>query len=348
MLKIKINGRNYYNFNNVNLDLRYDSLASTFSFDGYFDPDNIEHRKLFRPLSYHSIQIWEENVLLISGYILSHKFSASSKNNLVPVSGYAKTGILGDISIPTSLYPLETNKKNLKEITERLIEPFGIGLVIDSDVEEDALKLYDKSNSDGKDTIGGYISELACQRNIIVTHTPAGNLRFTRPQKVGAAVAIYDENMPSIQMDIEFNGQGLHSHLTVLRQGTVGSDIEADVDSVNPMVLQYRPLVKEQTKGAAGDADKAAKNALSDELKNIVLTIETDRWTWNNDRAQIVMRPNNYITVSSPKCFLSTPSNWFVQSVVLSESSEGRKAVMTCVMPESFNDDSPKSVFDND
>lgn len=345
MLSIKINGRNYDHFSNVNIELNYDALASTFSFDGFFDDKNTWHRDLFRPLQYHSVQIYEDKTLLITGWLLSHKFNASANNSLVPLSGYSKTGILGDISIPTDLYPLETNQKSLKDIAIRLIEPFGIGLMIDKEVEEDSLRLYDKSNSDGKGSIGSYLAELACQRNIIVTHTASGDLRFTRPRKSTASIATYTEGMPSVEIGLSINGQGMHSQVEVLRQGTVGSDIEGSGIKKNPLIGQFRPLVKEQTKGGAGDAENASNNAISAELKNISLTVQSDRWTWFSGKVVSIIRPNNYITVQAPKCFLSRPSNWFVQKVVLSETDSGRTAVLTCVMPETFNNEDPKNIF---
>jgi len=345
MLSIKINGKNYEHFSNVSLELTYDALASTFSFDGFFDDKDPYHRELFRPLQYHSVQIFEESELLLTGWLLSHRFSASAGDNLVPLSGYSKTGILSDASIPTDLYPLETTQKSLKDITLRLVEPFGIGLVIDTEVEEDAAKLYDKSQADGKGSIGSYIAELASQRNIIVTHNQYGDLRFTRPRKSTASIATYTEGMPSVQIDVEVNGQGMHSEVSVLRQATVGSDIDGEGTKKNPLIGQYRPLVKEQTKGGAGDAESASNNALSAELKNINVTVQSDRWTWFSGKKVSLIKPNNYVTIKAPKCFLSTPSNWFVQKVVLAEGASGRSAVLTCVMPETFNDDDPKNIF---
>ena len=94
-VRIKINGKSYDNLDNINLVLTFDAIASTFSFDAYFDPTNQFHRELFKPLSFHLVEISEGNTLLLTGYILSQRYSATSKNTLVPVSGYSKTGILG-------------------------------------------------------------------------------------------------------------------------------------------------------------------------------------------------------------------------------------------------------------
>ena len=105
---------------------------------------------------------------------------------------------------------------------------------------------------------------------------------------------------------------------------------------------QYRPLVKEQTKGDAGDTGKATDNALAAELKNIALNIELDRWYFEDGT---LITANNYVTVVSKQCFLTDASVWFIQSVTLTESTTERKASLTCVMPETFNGETPKKRF---
>ena len=56
-VRIKINGKSYDNLDNINLVLTFDAIASTFSFDAYFDPTNQFHRELFKPLSFHLVEI---------------------------------------------------------------------------------------------------------------------------------------------------------------------------------------------------------------------------------------------------------------------------------------------------
>lgn len=345
MLRIKIDNKDYEGFSNVAVNLTFDAVASTFSFDAYFDPENDSHRELFRPLRYREVKIYEDNVLLLTGNILSHRYSAQARNNLVPVSGYSKTGILEDVSIPPDLYPLETVNKSLKEIATRLTEPFGIGVVIDDEVADDAAKLYEKSASSGSDTVAGYLAQLASQRNITLTHTPAGNLRLARPKKVKAAIATYIENMPAVTIDLEVNGQGMHSETTVMRQGSITDDLNGESTKKNPLVGQYRPLVKEQTKGGSGDTENAANNASSSELQGISLTITSDRWTWYDGRRLSVITPDHYINVNSPSCFLSRTSVWFVKAVTLTENDKERGATIYCVLPESFNGEEPKNIF---
>jgi hypothetical protein len=45
-MNVKINGRNTEFLNEFNVNLQYDNIASTFSFNVQFNPDNEEHKKI--------------------------------------------------------------------------------------------------------------------------------------------------------------------------------------------------------------------------------------------------------------------------------------------------------------
>lgn len=345
MISVKIDGKNYEGFGNVNLNLTFDAVASTFSFDAYFDPDNDEHRKLFKPLGYKSVEIREDSTLLLTGVILASQFTASANSSQIPVSGYSKTGVLENCSIPAELYPLETNNKSLIEITERLIAPFGIGLVVNAEIADDAKKLYTSTTAPNADSVAGYLSELASQRNITLSHDAAGNLVLARPKKSKAAAATYIENMPAVTMALSVDGQSMHSSVTVIRQGAIDNDLNGEANRANPLISAYRPLVKEQTKGGNGDTDKATDNALASELSAITLTITSDRWQWFDGRKLVIIQPNSYISVMAKSLFLSKKSTWFVRAVTLTESASGRSAVLDCVLPEAINGEEPINPF---
>lgn len=341
---VKINGVRYDNFDNLKMNIGFDTLQSTFSFAATFDPTNASHRRLFFPLTYQLVEIFDGRQLLFTGNIISATYPDTEKDQLIVVSGYAKTGVLSDSSIPPDL-SLEVNQKNLRDITEDLIGRFGLNLVISPEVMEDALKLYEKSTANLSQSVGDYISALASQRNIIVSHTPAGDVLFTRPRKDRESIATYSQNVPTLKFNLSVNGQAMHSQVTVQRQSTIGSDIEGNETVKNPMVQQYRPLVKEQQNGAAGDTMQATQNAIASELKNIALTIETDRWLWFNGRVLSTIQVNNYVDVITPKLFFTRRTNMFVQGVAFNETQKKRTATLTCVIPETFNGDPIRQIF---
>ena len=107
-MKIKINGKFYSHFNNLNIKFNLDSFSSAFTFFAYF---NKQSKEIFKPLSYPKVEIFQDNSLLFTGIIVSQSFVSSETPQLVKISGYSKAGILEDVSITMSTYPLEKNNK---------------------------------------------------------------------------------------------------------------------------------------------------------------------------------------------------------------------------------------------
>ena len=77
ILKIndRIRNRKVEFFNKFSLELRYDSVASVFSFDFIFNSSNQEHIDLACIGHYHLASLEHNGELLITGYILSEKFN---------------------------------------------------------------------------------------------------------------------------------------------------------------------------------------------------------------------------------------------------------------------------------
>ena len=95
-MELKIGGQKIQHFNHVAVSLRYDSVASVFSFNFYFDPSNADHKAMFKPGMYPDVTIEHAGELLITGTLLSYSFSSSPVRQLLSISGYSKPGVLED------------------------------------------------------------------------------------------------------------------------------------------------------------------------------------------------------------------------------------------------------------
>jgi len=344
-MKLRINNKQFDFFNNLILKLEYASVGSTFSFVSFFDPQNDNHRDLFKPYTYPRVEILDDDGdRLLTGRILNNTFSDSDEKALVALNGYSLPGVLEDCPIPLELYPLQSDGKTLKEIAEFLIKPFGLRLVIDRVVSSRANEVYEKTTASQRQTIKSYLDELASQKNIIISHTDAGSLLFTRARTNIKPIAKFVGDAPGIKMSISTNGQSMHSTISVQKQADLTNDNAGESTINNPFVSTFRPTTKEQTSGDDIDTEEAAKNALANELKGIVLTIEVDRWTWNAD-GKITMRPNNIITVHNHDLYLYQFVRFFVRSITFKGNSGEETAVLTCVIPEVYNSETPKNIF---
>tara|TARA_R110002012_G_scaffold4881_1_gene22306 strand:+ start:3169 stop:4227 length:1059 start_codon:yes stop_codon:yes gene_type:complete len=331
-------------FNKFSLLLKYDSVASAFSFSFYFDPENFEHKLLFQPGHYHKVDVEHNDELLIRGWILSQGFGESSNKVLSSVNGYSLSGVLEDCQIPVDLYPLQADKKNLREISQRLVSKFPFSIQIDDSVSSKMEEIYDVTTANESDTIKKYLSSLASQKNIILSHTPKGNLLFTKAKANSKPIFFFQPGLESItEMTLKFNGQKMHSDITVQKQAGINGGNSGQSTLKNPFVpYVYRPRVLNQNSGDDNDTSEAAQNVLSSEIKNLVLTIKTSMWELDGK----VIKPNQVISVRNPEIYLYKKSNWFIESVLLEGDEKQTTATLTCVVPEVYTGGTPDYVFE--
>lgn len=339
---LKIQNKEVKLYNQFSVHLKYDTVASTFSFNYYFNPDNADFRALLRPGKYPSVKVEHNGERLITGTLLNYQFASEASRQLTAVSGYAKAGVLEDCQIPPSLYPLQSDGLTLKEITQKLIQPFGINLIVDSSVVDKVNASYETATANASESIKSYLSELASQRHVILTHNEYGDLVMTEAKAQKAAIFDFVKGMPGVKMKLEFNGQKMHSEISVQRQAKK-DDPNGESSSIkNPYAAgTFRPRVEKQSTGDEMNTPLATRNALSEELKEIKLLIELEGWTLNDK----IVRPNNIITVLNPDLFLFKKTNFFIESVEYSGDNESESAVLTCVVPEVYNNQTPNNIF---
>ncbi len=341
---IKIKNRKYDFFNGVLINLKYDSIASTFSFQAYFNPENDDQRELLHVAHYHIVKIEHENETLITGPILSNTFTNTSRDQLAKIGGYSSPGVLQDCNIPISLYPLQSDGLSLREIANKLVSAFKLEIIVDPDVDSLMDKTYTNSTAGESQTIQQYLTELANQRDIVLSHTVDGELLFTKAQTNKDPILKFEPGGSLFtNMELSFNGQAMHSDITVQKQADADGGSASESTIKNPYVpFVFRPKIISQNSGDDNDTGEAAKSALSAELKNLKLTIELDRWTVDDK----VIQPNNIISVINPKVYLYTKTNWFIESVSLTGDNKRQVARLSCVLPSVYDKSTPVNIFE--
>jgi len=343
---IKVKNKKYDFWDEFRVSLVYDSVGSVFSFVGLFDPDFADHKELFRPLSYPSISIEHNEQTLLTGTILTHRFNVSAIPNNTSLQGYSTPGVLQDSQIPVSLYPLQSDKRTLTEIADRLVKKFGVSLEVDDIVSSEMNKKFDVSIANEGDTVAGYLNSLASQRNIVLSHTKDGALLFTRAKTTGTPKARFEEGAPGVSISLNTSGQKMTQEITVQRQESIKGKNAGESTLTNPFIPVFRSRVKSQSSGDDNETESAAKSVLAAQLKNIKLTIKTDRWEWLSDQNSEVMTPNNIITVISPNNFIYNETRFFVEAVELTGDRKKETAVLTCVLPEVYSRETPQNIFE--
>jgi prophage tail gpP-like protein len=196
ILTVGPNGTQFPFFNEVNITLTYNSIADTFSYKVYFDPNNKDHKEAFRPLSYHNCTITNGGVLVLTGTILNYDFedAGDPPKSLVQVEGYSQTGILQDCNL-TYLQqafqangsdqgiPSQFNGLNLMQIAAAVCSPFNLSVKISQELLNDItfMKPYPTCINDSEtNSIADFLDKLCTAKNVVLSHTEDGRLHITR------------------------------------------------------------------------------------------------------------------------------------------------------------------------
>lgn len=339
-------------FNKVKIQLKHDSIASTFSFIGYFDPFNIELKELYCVTHFHEATIEYNGELILTGVLTSQDFVQGTSEQLMSFGGYSKSGVWEDCSIPPSIYPLQSNGLSLKNIAEKLVRPwirnYGLGMEIDPLVSDKMNSVFKKTTASATQTVKDYVSGIASQKDIILSHNAKGEILFTSANTDQEPIIEWDTTkgtIPGVNFKMSYNGQGMHSHITMMKSAGINGGNAGQVTVRNPYVIGsvFRPITKTQTSGDDNSTRLAARRAVGDELRNLKLTIKLDRWDVNGK----VIRPNNIISHYAPKLYLYHKANWFIESVDLDGDESSQTATLNCVLPEVYNDKKIISIFRN-
>lgn len=334
-------------FNDYTLSLRFDSMASAFGFQGYFNPKNQEHVDLYCLGHYHIAYLEHNGELILTGNITNGRFPDGEDEELVGFSGYSLGGVLEDCTIPPSLYPLQSDGLTLREIAGKLIQPFGLSMIVSDSVRAAMDEPYEKTTAEPGQKIKEYLTELATQKDIVISHNNRGSILFTKAQTRQQPFLKFNrdlkESIPFSKMELDYNGQGIHSHIHAVKQAGKDGGNAGEFEIRNPYVIGsvFRPITIVQSSGTDDDTEKVARMALAAELKNIKLTITTDRWEVDGK----IIKPNTIVSVVNPKCYLFKESKWFVEQIDFAGDQEKTVATLTCCLPEVYNGAIPKYMW---
>jgi len=276
---------------------------------------------------------------------------------------------------------LEFANQSLEQISNRLTSSLNISTcIVDDNVKDECSKVYTKIAASPTQTIEDFLTSMAEHRNVVLSHTVDGRLLYTRSKAEkgsktattlqpisttpfisdidGAPAAnalsnsiTYFNSKPIFhfepgqsiwtKMSMPVNGQKMHSHIHVIGQQDGGNAIEDLI--TNPYVPSnvLRVTRKIQSIGDDNDTPDTSRTILGSELKAIALTIEIVGWTLNGK----LVRPNQIITAKNPECYLYHNTRFFIEQVDYRQTADEQTAVISCVLPEVYNDEDVKNIF---
>ena len=353
-MRIVIDKQEITYFNSGSITLKLDSIASTFEFATYFKPNDKQMQEILKPLQYKNVEIYNSsNNLIFTGTILNHRFTSNSGRELVIISGYSKCGILEDVCVPPSKYPLESTNKSFKDIATQLCGYFGINVVVSDQaksisntkiqpkkknvtaksdfatLEAKSKTVFGRTSASPTETIKDYLAKLASQKNIVLSHNEKGEVLLFQPSYNQKPKYFFTKGN-TISMSADFNGQALHSDINIVRQPSDDNVGLSTTDvAKNSLIGKYRPTTKIMSSGDDGQIKDAAKNELASELKAISVVVELQGLFDEIYPGEIVNVHNHYI-------YSYAYNRFMVDSITMKFDSKSDTTTLNLVVPETF------------
>lgn len=342
-MNIKIDGKDIKHVNQFTVSKHFDSFVSAWSADFNYNPKNQDHIELFKPLQYRSVQIFHKGQLMLTGTFLTSTFADDTITELVPCAGYSKTGVLEDSNIPTSVYPLQSLNLNLRQIAEKIFQPFGIEMIIDPAVQSRMEEKFPSSTADEDQSIKSYLSTKATQKNITISHTSEGKVLFTEAKVKNTPIAHFENgDRKYTKMRFTINGQRLHSTITIIKDADDEGGTDEHFTITNPYVKAFRPMVRKMSSGNQSNIRTAARSALGEELENLKLIIDIPSWEIGNK----VIDTNQIITVINPRLGINKRTPFLIRSVEFKGDENEPVSVIECVLPDVYSQSTPVNIFE--
>lgn len=334
-----INGREFAFWSELELHLSLDSY-SQLSFRAPFEPARSEFRETFEPFSYKPLQVTLGGKPLFNGTLIGVNPKTDADSRTVEVTGYSLPGVLHDCDAPGVSLPIVFRKMDLRAITKKLTEPFGIGV----EFRDPPGSPFDLVRLACNESIQKFLANLAYQRGLVISNTEFGDVLFWRTIAPGKPVVTFAEGTPPVtDVEARFNAQDYFSEITGYAKGSRRRR-GAKYTLQNPWLrspLRCKSFTLEDTE--RGDAPDATRAKAGRMFGNMVTYTVSDLPTWR-DPHDALWAPNTTLLLTAPGAMVYEQTELCVRRVALKQSAERRSATLELVLPGSFSGEVPASL----
>ena len=181
---ILIDGKRFRFWDTVRITRAIDTM-DTVEFGAPFDAEAPGFKDTFRPFSFKTVVITVGGAPLFTGTMVTVNPVIENARKIVSVSGYSLPGVLNDCTSPASSFPLEFDNQGLREIATALAAPFGISV----EFLADQGAVFERVASEPGKKVLAFLTELAKQRNLVISSSSRGKLVFLQSSESGQPVA---------------------------------------------------------------------------------------------------------------------------------------------------------------
>lgn len=339
-VSISINNQVFRFWNEVRIVRSIDTL-DTVEFSAPFEPESEDFRNNFKPFNYAAVDITVGGDQLFKGTEIGVSPQLENERRTVTVSAYSLPGVLNDCTPSAATFEaaggaLEYSGQGLREIAISLARPFGI----DVDFLEDQGAVFERVSLEPARKILPFLTELAKQRNLIISSSPSGQLTFLRSAQATTPVTRLQEGASPLLSAIPFfTQQEYYSHITGIEPvilGLAGSQYTVK----NPRLPNVvRPFIFNTPDSYQGDV-KSAVEAKAGRMFGSMVSYTVTVNTWRTESGSL-WEPNTTVQLNAPGAMVYSDFDFIIRSVEFNRNARSETAVLNLVLPGSFSGEVP-------
>lgn len=310
---------------------------STVTFSGPFEPERQEFRQRFEPFSFKPVEAYVSGALLFTGTLIDVAPDITPDRRAISVTCHARPDVLSNCTMPPSAFPLEVNGLTLRQIAERICEPFDLAVQFDGPrgaaFRRVALKPDEMPQR--------FLADLAKQRNMVVSNTADGALHLLQSAAPGRPVArLREGHAPLSSVRPRFEPQSYFSEVTGLRKSQAGR-LGAKHTVRNPWLPSVaRPHTFAVDDADRGDIPEATRAKLGRMFGNMV-SYSVEVPTWRDPNGDL-WKPNTTVTLEAPGAMVYRETELLIRTVTLQQTPDSATATLDLVLPGAFSGEAPE------
>ena len=334
---IFINSQQVTQFSGFSMSPAIDVVGAGFSFNTPFFPEQKIYRDLFRPFSYHPVEIHIGGNLVLTGVMEGVSPSVSPSQTSVNIQGRSKVAVIVDCTFEKSDFPVQFTKAKLDEITKKVVSKFGL---IASFPDGTGALFEEAGPKSPTETVFSFLHNLARQRQLLMSQTPEGNLLFRKANTKGKSVATLAEGQHGVIVSGgSYNGTARFSSFDAFGQESgKNNNFAATKDPALSGIIRPKSVQANDTNAAniQGVSDWAASAAVADSI-NVPLQVEG----WLRPDGKL-WQENDMITLVAPSVMIYKPFPFLIKSLTRQETTGPKSTVLSLMIPGAYSGELPK------
>jgi prophage tail gpP-like protein/phage tail protein X len=359
-VSVEIEGKRFRFWTSIRIVRAIDAI-DVVEFTAPFKHDAPGFRETFVPLSYKPLTVTAGGEPIFKGRLLTVNPDLEPVKKTFSVGGYATPGVLTDCNpSPASPSELEFTGMTLQGIAESIVKPFGVSVIF----RDDPGPVFERIAADPNRRVWAFLTDLAQQRNLVISSTPTGELVFQRSvEPTGFAPEFAGINEISFQPSVAksqlvarlkqgesplmsvkpfFNPRDYYSHVTGVEPVFVGLGGSQFTVKNERLLGVFRPYTFTAQDTQEGDVKAAVEAKAGRMFANMAsYSIKVDTW---RDAKGRLWEPNTFISLEAPDAMVYEPYSFIIRSITFDRGPKSETATLNLVLPGSFAGKLPETL----